>query len=133
MNKGVLIIITIALVAVVGIIFWGGNTKSPGDEKEIRAGENVEIKDDVQYITVSARGGYSPKVSYAKAGIPTKLVVKTYGTFDCSSSLVIHELNYRKILDQNSEEVIDLGTPEIGTKIQGVCSMGMYSFVINFS
>ncbi len=127
MNKTVLSIITVGLVIALGIIF------SSGSAGEIADGKNVEVKDGVQYITVNARGGYWPKVSNAKAGIPTKLVVKTEGTFDCSASLVIRSINYQKILDQNSEEIIDLGVPEVGQKTQGVCSMGMYNFVINFS
>jgi plastocyanin domain-containing protein len=84
-------------------------------------------------VTIEAKGGYSPKVSTAKAGIPTKLVIKTDGTYDCSSSLVILSVGYQKILPQTGEETIDLGTPEAGTPLQGTCSMGMYNFVINFS
>ena len=125
MNKTVLIIIIVALVAVIGIIFLGG--------PKTDFLPNVEIKDGIQYVRVDARGGYFPKISNAQAGVPTKLIVKTFGTFDCSASLVIHSLNYRKILDQNAEEVIDLGTPKVGQLLQGVCGMGMHSFVINFS
>ena len=69
-----------ALVVGIGIVFLGGsknNTETGG------SAQNVEIKDGVQYITINARGGYSPKVSSAKPGIPTKLIVKTNGTYDC--------------------------------------------------
>ncbi len=91
------------------------------------------VKDGVQYITITARGGYTPEVSVAQSGIPTKLIVKTNGTYDCSSSLVIKSLNYQKILPQTGEEIIDLGIPKAGIPLQGVCGMGMYNFVINFS
>lgn len=130
MNKTVYIIITLALVMGIGIVFFGGsknNTETGG------SAQNVEIRDDVQYITVNAKGGYSPKVSTAKAGIPTKLIVKTDGTYDCSASLVIRSVGFQKILAQTGEEVIDLGTPKAGQPVQGLCGMGMYNFSINFN
>jgi plastocyanin domain-containing protein len=95
--------------------------------------ENSVIKDGVQYITITAQSGYSPRMSTAKAGIPTKLVVKTNGTYDCSSSLVIRSLSYRNILPNTGETTIDAGTPKAGDTLQGVCGMGMFNFVVTFS
>ena len=130
MNKTVYIIITLALVVGIGIVFLGG---SKNNTETGESAQNVEIKDGVQYITINAIGGYSPKVSTAKAGIPTKLIVKTDGTYDCSASLVIRSLGFQKILTQTGEEVIDLGTPKAGEPLQGLCSMGMYNFSVNFN
>ena len=130
MNKTVYIIITLALVIGIGIVFLGGsknNTETGG------SAQNVEIKDGVQYVTINAKGGYSPKVSTAKADIPTKLIVKTDGTYDCSASLVIRSVGFQKILAQTGEEVIDLGTPKAGQPLQGLCGMGMYNFAVNFN
>ena len=124
MNKTVSIIIILGLVVVMGIIFTGGSGS--------KTAQNVEIKNGVQYITIDAKGGYFPKVSSAKAGIPTKLIIKTNGTYDCSASLAIHSINYQKILPQTGETEIDLGTPKVGEPLQGVCGMGMYSFQVNF-
>ncbi len=124
MNKTVYIIITLALVVAIGIIFTGGsNSKSV---------QNVEIRDGVQYVTIDAKGGYEPRVSLAKAGIPTKLVMNTKGTYDCSAALVIKSLNYQNILPQNGKTEIDIGTPKAGEPLQGVCGMGMYSFQVKF-
>ena len=124
MNKIALIIITLGLVFVLGFIFFGGsNTTSV---------QNVEIKDGVQYVSIDAKGGYFPRVSKAKAGVPTKLIMKTAGTFDCSAALVIQSLNYQKILPQDGETEIDIGIKKIGENLQGLCSMGMYNFVIEF-
>lgn len=95
--------------------------------------ENSVIKDGVQYITITAQAGYSPRMSKAMAGIPTKLIVKTNGTYDCSSSLVIRSLSYRNILPNTGETTIDAGTPKKGDTLQGVCGMGMYNFLITFS
>ena len=129
MNKTVYIIITIALAIGIGIIFLGG---SKNNTETGALAQNVEIKDGIQYVMVNAKGGYSPKVSTAKAGIPTKLVMKTNGTYDCSASLVIRSLGFQKILAQTGEEIIDLGAPKSGQSLQGLCSMGMYNFSINF-
>jgi len=132
-NKTALIIITLGLVIGIGIVFMDG---SKGDTNKnntkVEQVQNVEIKDGIQYVTIDAKGGYLPRTSNAKAGIPTKLIVKTNGTYDCSASLVIRAIGYQKILQRTGEEVIDLGAPQSGTPITGVCGMGMYSFVINF-
>lgn len=132
MNKTASIIVTLCLVVGLGILFLGGSKNDTGSSSG-QTLQNVEIREGIQYVTIEASGGYSPKISTAKAGIPTKLVIKTKGTFDCSSSLVIRSVGYQKVLPQTGEEIIDIGIPEAGTPLQGVCSMGMYNFVINFS
>ena len=134
MNKTASIIITLALVVGLGIVFLGGSKSNDnGTSVSTQATQNVEIRNGVQYVTIDAKAGYSPKVSTAKAGIPTKLIVKTNGTYDCSASLVIRSLGYQKILPQTGEDTIDIGTPTAGQPLQGVCGMGMYNFLINFS
>lgn len=131
MRKIVPTIIILILVIGLGFVFIGGSDVENSTTKSSII-QNGEIKENFQYVTITAKGGYSPEVSTAKAGVPTKLIVKTNGTYDCSASLVIRSLGYQKILAQTGEETIDLGTPKAGESLQGVCSMGMYSFVINF-
>lgn len=141
-NKTAIIIIIVGLVIGLGIIFLGGvkgnnsgnNKQNKTNTNEISTNtvENSVIKDGIQYITIDAKGGYSPRVSTAKAGIPTKLIVKTNGTYDCSAALSIKSVGFQKILARTGEETIDLGTPVAGTPIRGVCGMGMYNFVVNF-
>jgi hypothetical protein len=111
-----------------------GGYKAPtdGNSNIANVSDNSVIKDGIQYVTITARGGYSPRQSSAKAGIPTKLVVKTNGTYDCSASLAIHSLNFRKMLPNTGDTIIDAGTPKAGDTLQGVCGMGMYSFSIDF-
>jgi uncharacterized protein len=130
MNKTVSIVITVALVIGIGVVFFG-QSKGGFDSTNAQSEQNVEIRDGVQYVTIQARGGYSPRVSTAQANIPTKLIVKTNGTFDCSAALVIRSIGYQNILQQTGEEIIDLDTPQAGT-LQGLCSMGMYSFAVDF-
>lgn len=126
MNKIALIIVSIALVFVFGFIFLGKSGSQVPSE------QNVEIINGIQYVRISAKGGYFPRVSVAKAGIPTKLIVKTSGTFDCSSSLVVRSVGFQEILPQSGETEIDIGIPKAGEPIEGVCGMGMYSFSVNF-
>lgn len=133
MNKTSLIIITLALIVGLGIIFMGGSKTNNNQTTSKKSVQNVEIRDGIQYITIDAKGGYSPKTSSAKAGIPTKLIVKTNGTYDCSASLKIQAIGYQKVLAQTGEEIIDIGVPKAGVPLQGLCSMGMYNFLINFS
>ncbi len=131
MNKTALIIISIALIIGIGIVFFGQSKNNPNPAGD-NSSQNVEIRDGIQYVTINARGGYSPRTSTAQANIPTRLIVKTNGTYDCSSSLVIRSIGYQKILSPTGVEVIDLGIPQLGT-LQGLCSMGMYNFTINFT
>jgi plastocyanin domain-containing protein len=131
MNKVASLIITLALMVSIGIIF-SGKSENGSDQSAVQSAENVEIKNGVQYITINARGGYLPRISKAQANIPTKLIVKTNSTYDCSLSLVIRSIGYQKILSPTGEEVIDLNTPQVGT-LQGLCGMGMYNFAVNFN
>ncbi len=128
MNKNSLIAISILIVAIFGFIFIVGS-KTGGDAVSV---DNSEIRDGVQYITINAQGGYSPKITEAQSGIPTKLIMKTNGAYDCSSSLVIRSIGFQKILPQTGETEIDLGIPKAGVPLEGVCGRGMYNFKINF-
>jgi plastocyanin domain-containing protein len=131
MNKIALSIITIGLIIGIGIIFLG--SKGSDNTASTQAIQNVEVRDGIQYVTIDAKGGYSPRVSSAQADIPTKLIVKTNGTYDCSSALVIRSIGYQKTLPQTGEEIIDIGTFKAGSSMQGMCSMGMYNFSVNFN
>lgn len=130
MNKTSSIIISISLIIGLVIVFSGWSKNSTNSsETQI---PNVEIIDGVQYITVNAKAGYFPRKSSAQANIPTKLIVSTKNTYDCSLALSIRSINYQKILSNTGEEIIDLGIPTVG-QIKGTCSMGMYNFTIDFS
>jgi len=132
MQKSTIISIAIS-VALIGGTLYVISDRSASTGGEVAQSQNVEIRDGVQYVTISAKGGYSPRITEIQGGMPTKLVVKTDGTYDCSASLVIRSVGFQKILQPTGEEIIDLGTPKSGEKVQGVCDMGMYNFVINFS
>lgn len=92
---------------------------------------NVRVADGQQIIEIQARGGYQPRLSSAKAGLPTILRFNTQGSFDCSASVRIPSLNITKLLPQTGSTDIDIGTSSPG-QLLGTCGMGMYRFEVDF-
>ena len=87
-----------------------------------------------QIVEVTASsGGYSPRKIEAKAGIPIILIMKSEGAYGCERAFNIPDLNISEILPENGQTEFDLGTQAKGTKLLGVCSMGMYYFQIFFN
>lgn len=123
--------IIIALVIMGGLIFLLGDRRKNTTSTQQENIQNVSIVDGKQIIEIKAKGGYSPRVSTAKAGIPTILRFNTKGTFDCSSSIRIPSMNISELLPNSGSKDIDLGTQKVGT-LQGSCGMGMYPFQIDF-
>lgn len=128
------IVISILAVAVLiggAILFSGGNkNKTSGTGP---AANNVSMLDGKQIITINAKGGYSPKVTAAKADVPTIIKMDTLGTFDCSSLLTIPSLGINKNLPPSGETEIEVPPQTSGTTLRGLCAMGMFSFAINFN
>ena len=104
---------------------------SKGSDVSTVNGNNVSVIDGKQIIDLTARGGYSPERSVAKARIPTILRFTTNGNYDCSSSVRIPSINVSKNLELSGTTDIDLGSPVAGV-MHGSCGMGMYPFEINF-
>ncbi|MFA5830925.1 MAG: cupredoxin domain-containing protein [Candidatus Paceibacterota bacterium] len=92
---------------------------------------NVYVQAGKQIVEINAKGGFEPKTSNAKAGIPTTLQITTNGTFDCSSVISIPELGVRQNLPATGVTKIDLGTRDAGV-LHGTCGMGMYPFTVEF-
>jgi plastocyanin domain-containing protein len=108
------------------LFFQGGSSTQVSEEKNVR---NVTESEGKQYIDIQAKGGYAPRVSIAKAGMPTILRLRTESTFDCSSQVRIPSLNVSQSLSPFGVTEVDLGVLKPGI-LQGACSMGMYSFEI---
>ena len=130
-TKTTAISILVAAILIGGAIMLssGGNDSNTNTA----SANNVSIVDGKQIITISAKGGYSPKVTSAKAGMPTVIKVDTNGTFDCSSALTIPSLGYRNNLPPSGETAIDVPPQQSGTTMRGLCAMGMYNFAVNFN
>lgn len=123
------LIITVVLIG--GAIVLTGTTSGTPSAETVPAGNNVSIVDGQQIIDLTAKGGYSPRVSTAKAGIPTIIRFHTTGTFDCSSSVRIPSMGVSKSLPPTGTTDIAIASPEPGL-LQGMCGMGMYPFQVNF-
>jgi len=135
-NKIISIVGSIIIIGAAGYALMSDKTPPKESSQNMQASSsqksisNVTVKDGVQYVTILAKGGYSPKVTSIKADMPTQLIVKTEDTYDCSSSLVIRTLSFQKVLASTGEETIDIGKLAVGQKLQGVCGMGMYNFQV---
>jgi plastocyanin domain-containing protein len=92
---------------------------------------NVTIVDGKQIVEINAKGGYFPRISQAKADIPTIIRFNTSNTFDCSASIRIPSVGVSKILPNTGSTDIDIGVQKAG-KFRGSCGMGMYPFEIEF-
>jgi plastocyanin domain-containing protein len=128
--KAIIISIIISLLLIGSAFMLKGS-----NERELAEGasvDNVSVEDGVQVIEIDAKGGYFPRITKAKAGIPTVLKVATNGTFDCSAALTIPSLEYRKNLPPSGTTEIGVPPQEVGAKLQGLCSMGMYNFSVQF-
>lgn len=123
---------TISLISVIvsiGLVLLAARLLSNNSSN---GGQTALQDNGTQVVKILARGGYAPRQSTAEAGKPLRLEVETKGTYDCSSSLVIPDLNYEKQLSPTGKVVIDVPAQSAGTKLTGLCSMGMYSFDIIF-
>ncbi len=121
-------IILAAAIGLVGYLFIQSGGAS--STSEAPSTSNVSIVDGRQIVVLSAKAGYTPRVSEVKAGIPTILRVETNGTFDCSSQIRVPSLNISQALPATGATDIMLGSLAAG-KLDGTCGMGMYPFQLN--
>ena len=128
--KGIIISI-IAAGALIALALMYGGQKPQGDNLPVIPANNVSMVDGKQIIEILARGGYNPRHSVAKAGVPTTLRMNTNGTVDCTSVLRIPSMNITKNLPLSGATDIDLGKQPAGILV-GTCGMGMYPFDISF-
>lgn len=130
MNKQAALSIIVSGILIAGaIVFVAGGS---GADTNTGNTSVVSIADGKQFIDISAKGGYSPRLINATAGIPTTLRVRTRGTYDCSASLVIPSLRYQKFLQPTGTENIEISAEQAQGAMRGLCAMGMYSFQIRF-
>lgn len=127
--RSTIISIVVAVVLIGGaLILAQNNGTGPEDNLPVN---NVSIQGGVQIVEIRAKGGYQPRTSVAKAGLPTVLRFNTNGTFDCSAAVIIPSLGISKFLPASGATDIDLGAQQSG-RLQGSCGMGMYPFEIDF-
>jgi len=110
------------------------NTETSGEELNTNT-EQVTIElEGKQVIDVKAvSGGYLPESINAKAATPSVLRIKSENSYGCERAFTIPQLKIRATLPINGITEIEIGEFEPGTRLLGTCSMGMYSFYINFN
>lgn len=125
-----LIAISISALTILWAL-WVVSTRSntPVDTPSV---PTATVIDGTQIIDITAKGGYSPRVVTAKAGVPTLLRFATRGTFDCSASVVIPSLSYQKFLPPSGIEEVPIPAEQATGTLRGLCAMGMYNFEIQF-
>lgn len=132
MNKVITISVIFTVLAIGGIVMLlrNGDTDAP-----IATGgqTNVTVVDGKQIIQINAKGGYAPRVTTAKANMPTVINVRTNGTFDCSTALTVPAVGFRSMLPSSGVTPIEIPPQQAGATVKGVCSMGMYNFAVNFN
>lgn len=124
------IALIIAGFIIVGALMFAGVAMNAPESRYVE-GNNVHMEGETQVIEIDAKGGYLPRKSVAKAGIPTIIRFNTSGTFDCSASVRIPSLNVSQVLSQSGSTDIAIGTQGAGP-LQGSCGMGMYPFEVIF-
>ena len=131
MNQKLLIGVTVFLgtALLVGVLTWNG----PDQSAQTNSGATVTQENGVQVIHILARGGYSPRIVNAQAGVATRLDVETKATYDCSASISIPKLNIQEVLTRTGVKSFEIPAQEKGAKIEGTCSMGMYGFTLAFN
>jgi plastocyanin domain-containing protein len=66
MEKPVIVSVGISLALIIGVLYAVSDRPAPKGQNETAPSENIAIRDGVQYVTVTARGGYSPRVTLAE-------------------------------------------------------------------
>jgi plastocyanin domain-containing protein len=126
--KQIFLSVVVPALILGGAWMYASGASSGGEAAQAN---NVTVVDGKQIVEITAKGGFLPRKSVAKAGLPTILRFDTNGTFDCSSSVRIPSLNITKTLPMTGVTDIDIGDPKVAS-LQGTCGMGMYPFEIDF-
>jgi len=132
-DKKFLIIILVITVGLLGIFVLATGSGQQADVQG--ASSNVTTAaDGSQTVTVNVDSyGYSPRTLTAKAGVATTLLMSAKNAYGCEVSFTVPKMGIRTTLPSTGDTKFDLGSQPAGTKLTGTCTMGMYSFTINFN
>lgn len=128
--KASIISVTIAVALIGGALLFANKNNQQVISEPTK--DNVSVQDSKQIIEILAKGGYSPRVTFAKADIPTILRMKTQGSFDCSTAVTIPSIGYKINLPSSGTTETEIPPQKSGTILYGLCTMGMYNFQLQF-
>lgn len=133
-------VLVAALVSInAGLVLSGSSFTLTGTWRSLSGGSEsgpaapvVPAEDGRQQIVITARStGYSPSRVAVRAGIPTRLVLRSDRSAGCTRAIVFPSLGVEEYLDEG-DTTVDLG-PLAPGKHRFTCGMGMYSGVIEAS
>lgn len=130
MNKNVATLLAIAIMVplvLVGLFLLQARTHNEPLPTGMPAGEAAPPG-----IVITAKGGYKPAKWQAGANMRHTIKIITKDTVDCSSALVIPDINYRAHLPMTGVTEIVIPPQPAGKELVGTCEMGMYRFSIKF-
>ena len=86
--------------------------------------EEAEVKDGVQEVRVTVKGGYSPDVIRVKEGVPLRLVFDRQEASDCSDRVVFPDFQASKSLAPFATTTLEF-TPKMSGSFGFACGMNM--------
>lgn len=128
LKKFIVILVISSFIFIAGYLF--GSIVLKGAKPYVS--DSVSIVDGVQFINIKAGLGYLPNKILAKADTPTKLVLETKNTYDCSAFLSIPSLNIEKFLPPTGITEVNIEAQKEGAEIIGSCGSETYGFSVRF-
>ncbi len=89
-----------------------------------RAAKPAQARGNVQEITITVKGGYSPDVIRVKQGVPLRLVFDRKEAGECSSRVVFPDFQLSKTLAPFAKTTLEF-TPDKAGKFGFACGMNM--------
>lgn len=132
MNKVIITSVVLTVLAIGGIFMLLRADNAPSSIAD-GGTSNISVIDGKQVIRINAKGGYAPRITTARADMPTVIEVQTNGTYDCSLALTVPVVGFRKNLPASGITPIEIPPQQPGSTVRGVCTMGMYHFAVNFN
>jgi sulfite exporter TauE/SafE len=115
----------------------GGGSESLSQGQAVLASPQQPVagaQSAVQEATVLvSTGAYRPERVTIQPNVPTRLRLVTDGTRGCIRAFVIPSLSVERLLPETGTEVVELPPSPPGASIPFMCSMGMFSGVIEVS
>jgi len=120
------LIAVLPLIAILAFVFISQGEK---------AGYEVDTKfeNGYQIIEFTAKNGFFPSSIKAKAGVESKIRVKTFNTYDCTRLLNIPKVGINNVeLDPNGIYEFIISPQKPGEVLKGSCSTGANVVEIKF-
>jgi P-type Cu+ transporter len=103
----------VALIAFLVWFFFG--------EKQAR---RAAVRDGLQEVEITVKGGYSPEVIELEQGVPARLIFDRQESGECTSRVVFPDFNISRALPAFAKTAVEV-VPERGGRFGFACGMNM--------